>query len=131
MIRPVLVHMGMRHPGGGQLSGRMGMLTLHVMRMIVAGPAIARAKVRHQQALTVMPAVSKDVVVLLALRGPLILAQTVPLAMRMLDQQLLDLGSRDDTIPGGFKEEAEMDVHQAIEAEALVNRTDLGQQCAA
>src|SRR5258708_39659749 len=96
--------------------------------MIMPAPQVAGPVVSYKQALAVMPALTEEVVVLLAPGGLLVFAQTEPFAMWMsLDE--FDYPRRSQhTIARGLKEEAIMDVHQAVEAEALINPANLGHQ---
>src|SRR5579875_1756268 len=109
----------------------MGMCALKMMLMVVAAPQVPRIVVGDQQALPMMPARAEDIIIFLALCRPLVLAQTLPLAVLVLPDTPGHQRSRDDAIPRCFKEKAEVDVHQAIEAELFVDPADLRQQFAA
>src|SRR5579884_3951339 len=99
-----------------------------MMRMIMPAPEMPRIEVRHQQALSVMPARAEDIVILLALRGPLLLAQAIPFKMRMPRDTRGQFGRDNHAIAGSFEEEAVIDIGEAIEAELLVDPADLRQQ---
>src|SRR5215470_12379772 len=102
--------------------------SFYMVGMIMPAPQVAGPVVGHKQTLAMMPAFTEDVVVLLALGGLLICAKTEPFAMWMsLDEFSYPRGSQ-HTIARCLKEEAIVDVHQAVEAEALINPANLGQQ---
>src|SRR5437660_703966 len=105
----------------------MGMCPLKMMLMIVTAPQILSIVIGYQQALPVVPARTKDIIVLLAPRRSILLAQARPLSVRMLLKQFAQLGKRNNTIARGLKEETVVDVHQAIEPELLLNPVDLPQ----
>src|SRR5690242_8077647 len=116
VVGPMLMIMLMGHAGWRQISGFVGVIALDVARVIVTRPAIGCLEIGAEQALAMMPARTKDVVVLLALRGSFFFIQAEPFAMRMFDQQLLYGRRGQSPIASSFEEKAKMDIHQAIEA---------------
>src|SRR4051794_36163446 len=84
VVGPVLVLMSVRRAGRRQLVGQVGVGAAQVPGVFVPRPAVGGHKVGHQQALAMMPAALVDIEVLLALGGALLLAQAVPLAVRVL-----------------------------------------------
>src|SRR5207302_1547029 len=86
--------------------------------------------VGHEQALAMMPAIAEDVVVLLTFGRTLVITQAVPLKMGMLFDALGYNGCGYGTIASSLEEEAEINVHQAIEAKLLVNPANFAQQFA-
>src|SRR6266567_4653038 len=103
----------------------MSMRALDVIGMIVTTPQVLRVIVRDQQALSVMPAIAEDIVILLALGCLFILAQTVPLTMGMLLDTFRHQGSRKGAVASSFDKESEVDVRQAIETEFFVDPANL------
>src|SRR5215831_17404403 len=101
MIGPVLVCMSMHHSRGWKLFLLMGVCSLQVMVMVMTAPEVLRVVVRNQQALTMMPAGTEDVIVFLALCRTVILAQAIPFTMRVLFDALSYTWSRQDAIAGG------------------------------
>src|ERR1051326_5474132 len=101
----------------------MGMRALKVLPVIMTTPQMALVIIGYQQALAVMPAVTEDIVILLALGAPFLFAQAIPLAMRMLLKEFGDGGRENGPVASGFKEEAVVNVHQAIDAEIFNNTT--------
>src|SRR5690349_16973282 len=128
MIGPVPVRVGMHDFRRGQLRLCMGMRPFEMMSVIVAAPGVLWAIVGYQQALAMMPAIAENVVILLAFGGPFFFAQTIPFAVRVLNKAFSNRGRRQDTIAGGLEEKTVVNVHQAIEAETLVDGADFGQQ---
>src|SRR6266516_1808144 len=106
----------------------MGMLSLHVMGMIMTRPAILRVVVRYQEAFAMVPTIAEDVIILLAHGGLLILAQAIPLPMEMFLDTLRNHRYRNDAITRSFEKEAVMDIHQAVKAEFFVNPANFWQQ---
>src|SRR5947209_17344722 len=105
MIWPVPMRMVMHDTCGRQLFWKVGMGTIQVIGMVVTAPQVLRSIVGDQQTFSVMPAIAEDVVVFLAFGGLLILAQAVPLAMRVLDDAPGHLRSGQRAIAGGFEKE--------------------------
>src|SRR6266699_1155101 len=130
MIGPMLVCMSVHHSKGWKLFLLMGVCSLQVMVMVMTAPEVLRIVVGNQQALAMMPAGTEDVIVLLALCRTVILAQAIPFTMRVPLDALNHTWSCQDAIAGGFQEETVVDVHQAIEAETLVDPADFLQQTA-
>src|SRR5436305_1594006 len=104
------------------------MAPFKMIGVIVAPPQVLRAIIGYQQTFPVMPAITKDIIVLLTFGCLLIFAQTKPFAMGVLDNAFRNLGSGQHAIARGFEEEAVVDVHQAIETETLVNPANLRQK---
>src|SRR5450631_1754351 len=75
-----------------------------------------------------MPAIPEDIVVLFAFCAPLIFTQAIPFAMRMLLNASAYLRYGDRSIASRLKEEAIIDIHQAVEAELFIDPTHLWQQ---
>ena len=107
-----------------QLLRAMGMLSIYMIWMIVSKPAIFGVIVSNQQAFAMMPAITEDIIVLLAFGGLLIFAQAIPLAMWMLLKTFSQLGYGNHTITSSLEEETEIDVHQTIKTEFFVNPAD-------
>src|SRR5580700_7949560 len=121
VIEPVVVHMGMHGADLRQFFRLMGVHSIEVIGMIVTAPQVANVIVDDEQAFAVMPTGAENVVVLLTPGGLLLLAEAVPLAMLVLLDMCCHLWNGQGAITGGFEEEAKVDVHQAIEAELLVD----------
>src|SRR6266700_2419303 len=117
----------MHNTVGRQFFRRMGMIAINVIGMIVAAPGIAGIIVGYKQAFAMMPAVAEDIIVLLTLSRALVFTQAVPLKMGVLLNALGHQGSCYGAIACCLEKEAEMNVHQAIEAELLVNPANLAQ----
>src|SRR5689334_2551564 len=98
-----------------------------MLRMIVTIPPVLRIKVRIKQALSMMPAITEDIVILLALRGSVLFAQAIPFAMRVFLHPFGHQGRRNNAISRSFEEEAAIHIHQAIEAQLLVDPANLRQ----
>src|SRR5690242_16616898 len=128
MIGPMLVGMGMHDAWRGKFLRAMGMGSLQVIRMIVTIPPVLRIKVGNQQALSMMPAITEDIIIFLAFGSSLILAQAIPFAMRMLLDSFSHQRRDHNTIARSFKEKAAMNVHEAIEAELFIYPTNFGEQ---
>src|SRR6266566_1188537 len=92
MVGPVAMIVRVHSACWWQLLRAMGMLSIYMIWMIVSKPAIFGVIVSNQQAFAMMPAITEDIIVLLAFGGLLIFAQTIPLAMRMLFQLLRKRG---------------------------------------
>src|SRR3989442_14667115 len=99
--------------------------SLDMVGMIVPAPQVAGPVVGYKQALAVMPALTEDVVVLLAPGGLLVFAQTEPFAMWMsLDE--FDYPRRSQhTIARGLKEESINDAHPAVDSNVSINPASL------
>src|SRR6266566_7255047 len=121
MIGPVLVDMGMHGPGSRQFVGRMSVSPFEVTGVIMTSPQILRLIISYQQAFPMMPAIAKDVIVLLALGHTLLLIQTEPFTVWVFLDAFCHYRRGQDMIARGFEEEAEIDIHQAVETEALIN----------
>src|SRR5579875_555400 len=121
MVGPVLMHMRMHDTWGGQLMLLVRMRAFQVEWMVMPAPQMLRVIVHHQQALTMMPAITEDVVILLALRRSLLFTQAIPFTVRMLLQQRRQRRQGQHAIARGFEEETEMDVHEAIETELFID----------
>src|SRR5579872_3132296 len=130
MIGPVLVRMGVHCTSMGQFLCAMRMRTLKVVYVVVSAPHLLWIKVGNQQAFTVMPAITEDIVILLALRRALILTQTVPFAMWVLLNALRDNRSCHYPITGCLEEETEVDIHQTVKAKLFINPSHFRQQFA-
>src|SRR5216683_7203134 len=128
MIGPVLVYMSVHHSKGWKFIHLMGVCALQMMVMIVTAPEVLRIVVGNQQAFAMMPASTEDVIILLALCCALVVTEAIPFTMWVLLDALNRAWSRQDAIAGGFEEETVVDVHQAIEAETLVDPADFWQQ---
>src|SRR5579864_6156355 len=124
MIRPVLVYMSVHHFKGWKFILLMGVCSLQVMVMVMTTPEVLRIVVGNQQAFAMMPASTEDVIILLALCCALVVTQAIPFTVWVLLDALNHAWSRQDAIAGGFEEETVVDVHQAIEAETLVDPAD-------
>jgi hypothetical protein len=74
MVWPVLVCMAMHGTGRREFLWCMSMSTLKMVGVIMTTPQVVWVVVGDQQALTVMPAISEDVIILLAFGGLLLLA---------------------------------------------------------
>ena len=96
--------------------------------MIMTSPQVLRPVISYQQAFPMMPAVAKDIIILLALGRAFLFIQIEPFSMWVLLDAFSHLRSGQDTIARGFEEEAEIDIHQAVKTEALINPANLGQQ---
>src|SRR5579884_3935600 len=116
--------------GRRQFPRLVGMRPADMVRVIVAAPEVLWIVVEDEQALAVMPARAEDVIIFLALRRALLLAQAEPFAVRVLFDAVGHLGRDQRAITGGLEKETEMHVGQAIEAEFLVDPADFGQQLA-
>src|SRR5579884_1576376 len=99
-----------------------------MMGMVMSAPVMLRLVVSHKQALSVMPAIAENVIIFLAPGRPFLLAQAVPFTVRMLDEQLDDLRCGLHPVAGGLEEETIVNIHQAIEAEALIDPAHFTQQ---
>src|SRR5258708_9959084 len=131
MVGPVAVFMRVHDAIRRQFFWRVGMVARDMVRMIMAAPGIAGIVVGYEQALSVMPAVAEDVVVLLTFGCALVITQAVPLKVGMLLDAFSCQRGGYDTIASSLEEEAEVNVHQAIETELLVNPANFAQQFAA
>lgn len=131
MVGPVAVFMRVHSASWRQFFWRVGMVAGDMVGMIMAAPGIAGIVVGYEQALTVMPAVAEDIVVLLTPGRALVITQAVPLKVGMLFEALGYNGCGYGTIASSLEEEAEVNVHQAIETELLVNPANFTQQFAA
>src|SRR6478672_10929006 len=116
VVRQMAVRVRMRLAWRWQLLRGMRVDSLKMPPIIVAAPAFSRGCIGRQQALTVMPARTKQVVVLLTFRRPFFGQEAIPLTMGMLDQPLGDGRQRDRAQTGGLEEEAPVDVREAVEA---------------
>ena len=74
MIGPVLVDMGMHGSGRRQLVRQMSANPLDMMGVIVTSPHVLRSVIGYQQAFAMMPALAKDIIILLAPGRPLLFA---------------------------------------------------------
>src|SRR4051812_43019501 len=131
VVRQMAMRVGMRLAWRRQLLRGMRVGSLKMSPIIVAAPAFSRGRVSRQQALTVMPARTKQVVVLLALGRLFFRQEAIPFTMGMLDQPLGDGRQRDRAQTGGLEEEAPVNIREAVEAKLLVEKADLLQQFAA
>jgi len=86
MVRPMLMHMRMHLPWGWQFTCSMGMGPAEMTAMIVPRPKMLLYKIRHQQTLSMVPALTENIIILLTLACPLVLTQAGPLTMCMLSQ---------------------------------------------
>src|SRR5260370_35677057 len=59
----------------------MGTNALDMMGMIMPAPQVALPVISYQQALSMVPAITKDVIILLTLSGTVFLAQAEPLTV--------------------------------------------------
>src|SRR5437764_14161206 len=130
MVRPVPVFVSMHLARPWQFLRRVSTLTRDVMRVVVPAPPVLGIEVCHQQALAMMPARAKDIIVFLTLGRTFFLAQAIPFAMGMFLNPLGHKLSGNCAIARGFEKEAEVNIHQAIKAEFLVNPTNFRQQLA-
>src|SRR5215471_5552760 len=104
----------------------MRVSSLQMMRMIMPSPQVLRSIIGYQQAFPMMPAVAKDIIILFTLGSALLFTQTEPFSMLVLLDSFSHQRSSQDTIARCFEEEAEIDIHQAVKAEALFNPANLG-----
>lgn len=74
MVGPVLVVVGMHRARRRQFTGRVRVRPLKVPRVIVTIPPALRIIVGNEQILAVMPAITEDVIIFLALRRTLVFA---------------------------------------------------------
>ncbi len=72
MIGPVLVDMGMHGSCRRQLTRQMTAHPLEMMGVIVTSPQVLGFKVGYQQAFAMMPALAKNIIILLAPGCPFI-----------------------------------------------------------
>src|ERR1700676_2573927 len=105
----------------------MGMRTLEVMGMLVAAPQILLPVVGNEQAFAMMPAIAEDIIVLLCFGGTFFFTQTIPFAVRMLDDAFRHQGRGQHAIAGGLEEKTVVDIHQPIETETLIDAPNFGQ----
>src|SRR5260370_41029331 len=127
VIGPVLVRMRVQLARWRQFLRRVRMRPYQMIRMIMTTPQMLSVIVSYQQTLPVMPARPEDVIVLLTLSRLLILAQAIPFTVWMLLDPLSHNWPGHSTIARRFEEEAEVDIHQAIEAELFVDPTHFRQ----
>src|SRR6266404_4721986 len=106
----------------------MGTNPLDMMGMIMPAPQVALPVISYQQALSMVPAITKDVIILLTLSGTVFLAQAEPLTVWMPFDIISHSRRCQDTIARCLEEEAVMNIHQAVETEALLNPANLLQQ---
>src|SRR5579884_4033694 len=99
-----------------------------MMGMVMPAPVMLRSIIGHKQALSVMPAVAENVIILLALGRPFLLAQAVPFAVRMFDKQINDLRRGLHPVARGLEKETVVNIHQAIEAKTLIEPAHFAQQ---
>src|SRR5579863_637468 len=111
MVRPMVMHMSVHRTGGWQFVCLMGMSPLKMLYMVMPAPYLLWIKISDQQAFAVMPAVTENVVILLAPGRALILAQAIPFAMWMLLDTLHNNRSCHRPIACCLEEETEVDVH--------------------
>ena len=130
MVWPVPVFVSMHHARRWQFLRSVSMLTRDVMRVVVPAPPMLGIEVRYQQALAMMPARAKDIIIFLTLGRTFFLAQAIPFAMGMFLNSLGHNLSGNSAIARSFEKEAEVNIHQAIKAEFLVNPNNLRQQLA-
>ena len=83
MVRPVPVFVRMHRARRGKLLHGMSMLAIDMMGMVVSTPPVFGIEVRYQQALAMMPACAKDIIIFLTLSRAFFLAQAIPFAMGM------------------------------------------------
>jgi len=83
MVWPVPVFVSMHHARRWQFLRSVSILSRDVMRVVVPAPPMLGIEVRHQQALAMMPARAKDIIIFLTLSRTFFLAQAIPFAMGM------------------------------------------------
>src|SRR5579875_2378216 len=128
MVGPVLMHMRMHDTWGGQLMLLVRMRAFQVEWMIMPAPQMLRIIVHHEQALTMMPAITEDIIILLALCRSLLFTEAIPLAVWVLLQQRSQRRQCQHAIARGFEEETEMDVHETVKAKFFIDPANLRQQ---
>ena len=128
MVRPVPVFVCMRRASRGKLLHRMSMLAIDMIGMVVSMPPVFGIEVRYQQALAMMPACAKDIIIFLTLRRAFFLAQAIPFAMGMFLNSPGYYRRGNRAITRRLEEEAEVNIHQAIKTEFLVNPANFRQQ---
>src|SRR6266568_2672722 len=92
--------------------------------MIMSKPQVFRVVIGNQQTFAMMPAITEDIIILLAFGGLLIFAQTIPLTMWMLLKTFSQLGYGNHTVTSSLEEEATVNIHQTIKTEFFVNPAD-------
>src|SRR5260370_7669905 len=103
----------------------MGTNPLDMMGMIMPAPQVALPVISYQQSLSMVPAITKDVIILLTLSGTVFLAQAEPLTVWMPFDIISHSRRCQDTIARCLEEEPVMDTHQAQEPKAPTNPANL------
>src|SRR5215475_12853908 len=96
--------MGVHYASRWKFMRGVRIASTQVICMVMSIPPVLRHKVRCQQTLTMMPASTEDIIILLALCRPFVLAQAIPLSMLMLLEQRRHFGYRHYTIACRLKE---------------------------
>src|SRR5438876_1067611 len=118
----------MRRASRVKLLHRLSMLAIDMIGMVVSMPPVIGIEVRYQQALAMMPACAKDIIIFLTLRRAFFLAQAIPFAMGMFLNSPGYYRSGNRAITRRLEEEAEVNIHQAIKTEFLINPANFRQQ---
>src|ERR1043166_8394190 len=103
----------MHHTRRGKLLRGMCMGSFQMRRMIMTIPPVLRIKIGNEQTLSMMPAITEDVIIFLAFRNSLILTQTIPFTMRMLLDSFGHQRRDHDTIARSLEEETAVNIHEA------------------